>query len=208
VQQPWFQLRHADGSHSRLPFGLAEPTADRTFLLELLEPRLERVCLQVPVVGVTLRSGPLQPLPGINGTLGLADEVCRYDVETTRRLVDRLRARLGNDAVNGLCLLAEHRPEVAWGYVEPGTADAGEGNGRRPFWILEEPQRLPERDGRPCLDGPLGIERGPERIETGWWDGHDVARDYFVALGTAGARLWIFRERRQPERWFLHGVFG
>ena len=49
---------------------------------------------------------------------------------------------------------------------------------------------------------------GPERIETGWWDGHDVRRDYYVALSRAGVRLWIFRERPPGQRWFLHGVFG
>jgi protein ImuB len=48
----------------------------------------------------------------------------------------------------------------------------------------------------------------PERIETGWWDGGEVARDYYVALDRYEVRLWIFREREQPHRWFLQGVFG
>jgi protein ImuB len=209
VQQPAFQLRHADGSRSRIPFGFAEPTADPGFLLELLEPRLERIRLAVPVVGVALRSGPLLPLSGVSGCLDLSDDAAdRHAPEPAHRLVERLRSRLGSHAVNGLCLLAEHRPEIAWGYVEPGTAGAGAGNGRRPFWILEEPQRLQEREGRPCLDGLLRMERGPERIETGWWDGHDVARDYFVAVCQTGSRLWVFRERRRAGGWYLHGIFG
>jgi len=66
-------------------------------------------------------------------------------------------------------------------------------------WLLAEPQ---------LLEDALEIEDGPERIETGWWDGHDVRRDYYVARTTAGVRLWIFRERCAPGRWFLHGVFG
>jgi protein ImuB len=48
----------------------------------------------------------------------------------------------------------------------------------------------------------------PERIETGWWDGGDIARDYYTAIDLHGVRLWIFRERAAPHRWFLHGVFG
>ena len=48
----------------------------------------------------------------------------------------------------------------------------------------------------------------PERIESGWWDGADVTRDYFVAGDGSGARLWVFRERRDWTRWFLHGVFA
>jgi protein ImuB len=35
-----------------------------------------------------------------------------------------------------------------------------------------------------------------------------VQRDYYVARTHAGIRLWVFRERRAPEGWFLHGVFG
>ena len=61
--------------------------------------------------------------------------------------------------------------------------------------------------GGPWLGGALSILRGPERIETGWWDGRDAARDYYEAEDPDGARLWVYRERRTGE-WFLHGVFG
>jgi len=49
---------------------------------------------------------------------------------------------------------------------------------------------------------------GPERIESGWWDGHDVMRDYFVAANPSDALLWIYRERSEGARWFLHGFFA
>jgi hypothetical protein len=29
-----------------------------------------------------------------------------------------------------------------------------------------------------------------------------------VALDAHGVRLWLFRERGAPHRWFLHGIFG
>jgi hypothetical protein len=45
----------------------------------------------------------------------------------------------------------------------------------------------------------------PERIESGWWDGADIARDYYTALDSHGVRLWVFRERHAPHGWFLHG---
>jgi protein ImuB len=77
----------------------------------------------------------------------------------------------------------------------------------RPLWLLADPRPLPG-DERPRCDGPLELEEGPERIESGWWDGHDVRRDYYVARDRAGARLWVFRERQDGGRWFLHGVFG
>ena len=47
---------------------------------------------------------------------------------------------------------------------------------------------------------------GPERIETGWWRGQDIHRDYYIVETDAGTRLWIFR-RHEDGRWFLHGSF-
>jgi protein ImuB len=79
---------------------------------------------------------------------------------------------------------------------------------RRPLWLLPVPRLLSERDGLPRRRGPLRLLGEPERIETGWWDGGDIARDYYTAIDLHGVRLWIFRERAAPHRWFLHGVFG
>ena len=47
---------------------------------------------------------------------------------------------------------------------------------------------------------------GPERIETGWWMGRHVRRDYFRVETSAGLRFWLFRQAGE-DRWFLHGVF-
>jgi protein ImuB len=47
---------------------------------------------------------------------------------------------------------------------------------------------------------------GPERIETGWWRGRPVGRDYFRIETTAGRRFWLFR-RLRDEKWFLQGMF-
>jgi protein ImuB len=72
----------------------------------------------------------------------------------------------------------------------------------RPLWLLHEPYALPT--------GPAGaslqLESGPERIESGWWDGHDVGRDYFVGRNERGEALWLYRDREGG--WFVHGVFS
>jgi protein ImuB len=60
----------------------------------------------------------------------------------------------------------------------------------------------------PRRRGTLRLSSEPERIETGWWDGGEVARDYYTAVDSHGVRLWVFRERAAPHGWFLHGVFG
>ncbi len=92
---------------------------------------------------------------------------------------------------------------------KPGSEDehGGEiGTVPRPLWLLAEPQALGA--GQPRFEGDLELEEDPERIESGWWDGSDVTRDYYVARNPAGARLWLFRERRPPGCWYLHGIFG
>ena len=57
--------------------------------------------------------------------------------------------------------------------------------------------------------GSLCLECGPERIETGWWDGGDIRRDYYVARNNRGARLWVYQGvLRGVADWYLHGIFG
>jgi protein ImuB len=48
---------------------------------------------------------------------------------------------------------------------------------------------------------------GPERIETLWWRGTSVRRDYYRIAAESGSHLWIFRQLADA-RWFLHGIFG
>ncbi|MCA9176126.1 MAG: DNA polymerase Y family protein [Planctomycetales bacterium] len=48
---------------------------------------------------------------------------------------------------------------------------------------------------------------GPERIETGWWRGRSVRRDYYRVELRSGERLWLFRHI-QTGQWFLHGWYG
>jgi protein ImuB len=127
-------------------------------------------------------------------------------------LLDRLRARLGAQAVQGLALRAEHRPEHAWQAVADPLAGAGSPEPAsvarsRPAWLLPAPERLGQVAGQPGWQGPLLLEQGPERIESGWWDGGDVRRDYYRASNPRGAMLWVYRDLRS-RGWYLHGIFG
>jgi protein ImuB len=47
---------------------------------------------------------------------------------------------------------------------------------------------------------------GPERIETAWWRGRSVRRDYYRVETAEGSRFWVFRRLTDGE-WFLHGEF-
>jgi len=107
---------------------------------------------------------------------------------------------------------ADYRPEVCNGWspaTATNTTHVAAPNTERPFWLLEQPIALLMRDHRPFYGSPLRLIRGPERIESGWWDHALAVRDYFVAQGTDAACYWIYRERANDQaRWFLHGLFG
>jgi len=85
--------------------------------------------------------------------------------------------------------------------IVPDVADAG-----RP------PARF-RHGGGPHQMGQMGKEvtvaaaHGPERIETAWWRGPIVRRDYYVVETDSGERFWVFR-RLKDGAWFLHGVFA
>lgn len=204
VQSLVLRLFHRAQAVTPIPLGLVAPSRDAQHLLGLLRERLERVQLIAPVREVGLAADAILPLDATHldlfggpGAPGMAPAA----------LIERLRARLGDEAVQGLCLAPEHRPERAWRYCAPGASGPAAAFGPRPLWLLAEPVPLEAVSGGPDLAGRLALEREHERIESGWWDGGDVRRDYFVARDKGGARLWLFREGGGRGRWFLHGIF-
>lgn len=209
-----WRFLHREAPATRLRLRFTEPVATAERIMGVMREQLARVALCEPVRAVRLRSGPLVEARAESGDLFALD---RRRGAAVPQLIERLRARLGTAAVHGLCLVPEHRPEKNGDillFSEKGDAPlSGKGlrplfsHATRPAWLLAEPQPL-EGGERPRYEGPLEIEEGPERIESGWWDGRDVRRDYYVARTPAGTRLWIFRERRAQGGWFLHGVFG
>jgi len=182
---------------------LAAPERDRDLLLMVLTTRLERLTLARPVVELRLSAPRTVPLAARHRALFGAEN----RAEAFTPLLERLRARLGVQAVRGLCAAPDHRPERAWRACPPGEAGPESPPAPRPVWLLDPPQPLPVVRGRPWLGGPLALAAGPERIEGGWWDGHDVARDYYRAEDGAGGRHWVFRSRKR-RGWFRHGLFA
>jgi len=205
VQHITLELRHAKQAASTIDLGLVRPTRDPDHLLRLLRERLDRHTLAAPVEAIALRAARLVALTQCDRDLFNNKETEGQDWP---QLVEHLRARLGPDAVQGLRSAPDHRPERAWRFCEPGRSSTAAQGAARPVWLLEAPQPLQDTQGFPWLGGRLTLTRGPERIETGWWDGGDTARDYFIAENPRRERFWVYRERRTPRRWFLHGIFG
>ncbi len=207
VQTLEWHLAHRRGPATRLVLELVAPSRDAAHLLLLLRERLARVALVEAVVYLGIRARHILPLAPSSPDLYGEQAVAGGD---WRALVERLRSRLGREAVQGLALAADHRPERAWRICALGesAAEASLHYPRRPLWLLNPPQMLQSVTGVPWLDGKLHLARGPERIESGWWDGNDIARDYFEALHPSGACYWIYRELRERRDWYLHGVFA
>jgi protein ImuB len=218
VQALELRLRHRVAPVTRVRLGLAGITSERCRLADVLDQKLNRLELAAPVRGMELLSGSLQPLSAssLDAFAGLRSG----GRDTAPQLVERLRARLGEAAVYGVCSVAEHRPEAAWQRVhELRLARVARVGGKnteqaavaqdmpRPVWLLDEPVPLSAVDLRQLHSGELLLEQGPERIESGWWDGKGVARDYYIARQLQGVRWWIFQERHS-KGWYLHGVFA
>lgn len=184
---------------------LSIPSRDARHLVNLLRERLLLLKLPGRIESLRLEALEVGQLAPRNFCLFPDRE--RSSEEKTA-LVERLRARLGSDAVHGLSLYPDARPELAWREAEPGSQTGPAPHLPRPAWLLPRPRSLEARDGIPQLDGGLALLKGPERIESGWWDGNDVMRDYFVARNPRGATFWIYRERSRQARWFLHGIFS
>ncbi|MCX9155337.1 DNA polymerase Y family protein [Niveibacterium sp. 24ML] len=204
LQQCVLQLEHEDIDDSQLVLGFAAPTRDADRLARVLRERLDRLALTAPVVGLRLVAEQIESMPGESAAL--------FGEAGTQRIapvVERLRARLGREAVHGIAVQPGHRPEHCTVAVDWPRADAPDAARSRPLWLLREACPLVEQDGRPQHKGPLQLLTRPERIESGWWDAGeglgDVRRDYHVALSSRGEWLWIYRD---TAGWWLQGVFG
>src|SRR6185436_12541307 len=189
------RLVHFDSSSEEFEIRLAGLSRDAARLAALLREKLDGKKLRRPVEAIEVHAGDFSPLGPRSG--GLFGDPAREEEDWTR-LVERLRIRLGCEAICGLATQPDHRPEHAWRRVDPGEWDPREFRqpGARPLWLLEESRRLAESE--------FTLLAGPERIECGWWDGDEARRDYFIVEIQDGLG-WIYRETGD---WYLHGLFA
>ena len=194
-------LIHEDAAPTAIVLGLAA-TRRIEHIVNVLRERLAREELPDRVEAIRLVSEEIAPLPGQEGEFFAG---AHRHGEAGARWIERVRARFGDDAVRELNLHADHRPEHAWRY-RGAAARAATGlpaaAPRRPLWLLPRPRAL----GADLASAQLGLLSGPERIESGWWDGGEIGRDYFVGSDAQGGQLWLYRDR--GGRWFVHGIFA
>ncbi len=206
VQRFQLQFEHDGQRNSVLEIGLLAPERDSALLFDLARSRLERAPMPAPVRGLRLLAEQLPPF--VPAGRDLFDERPAQAMPWPA-LRERLRARLGEDAVQTLHAVAEHRPEyatrtasvpVAGEGGRPLHGSLGRPRSERPAWLLPRPI--------PLRGSPPQLLAGPERIESGWWDSADVRRDYYIAQTSSGQRAWIFCAPGEVGPWMLHGWFA
>lgn len=179
-----------------VPVGLLSAEREANMLFELARGRLEQVVVPSPVRALKLVARDLPAF--VPSHRELFDDRPQQSLPW-EQLRERLRARLGDDSVSGLSFHADHRPECAWQPASLSKPAAGINPVPRPGWLLREPE--------PLTDPGLRVLAGPERIESGWWDGGDVRRDYYLVETRNGLRGWAYRSVGDSGL-LLHGWFA
>jgi protein ImuB len=222
VQRFVLRLEHRDGRVTEVPVGLLTPEREPGMLFELARGRLDQVQLPEPVLAMRLMARELPPFVPAGRDLFDDRPANALPIDQLR---ERLRARLGDRAVHQLDSTTDPRPERAQAITcgsgfsrdafEPrfGIRDSGfakakasrlkpllQSIGPRPTWLLDRP--IPLRGTEPR------ILAGPERLETGWWDGGEVCRDYYVVETSLGQYAWAFCAPGEQAGWMLQGWFA
>ncbi len=263
VQQFRLVLMHEDVPATSVRVGLLRPERDPARLLDLARARFERVELPAAISGLAIVANDL---PAFRPTERDLFSQAQHEATDWPLLQERLRARLGDDAVRMPVERADHRPERASDLVDvpagattgprtprasraarpsqvhvdghtreqateanpalpprkhtaspvdaaspdlplrkvtkdhPASAAQPQAGAPRPIWLLPRPI--------PLRGTPARILSGPERIETGWWDGGDMRRDYYIVETDQGQRAWAYCAAGHQDGWMLHGWFA
>jgi protein ImuB len=205
VERFTLEFEHYHHPISRVTIGLSAPGRDAVQWLALARERLHSLQLPAPVKALRLQALEFTSPQIVQQDLFGSDA---QPLQQLQRLLDRLHARLGHDSVQALQSQADYRPErgsrcsvlqLPLVSPRPQARPAPAPAALRPCWLLPEPRRI-AAPGAPLL-------RGPERIESGWWDEGDVRRDYYLARSAEGAQLWVFRDLCDGG-WYLQGVWA
>ncbi|MDU8269502.1 DNA polymerase Y family protein, partial [Pseudomonas syringae pv. actinidiae] len=100
VQRFALHLEHVEGPETVIPVGLLSAERDPSMLFELARGRLEQVLVASPVRAVRLQARDLPDF--VPAHRELFDERVQQTLPW-EQLRERLRARLGDESVNGLC---------------------------------------------------------------------------------------------------------
>ena len=212
-----FYLKHEKRNCTGINISLRQASRCRRHLLMLLETQFSNLIVPAPVIAVKMKVKKFDTFMSYNESLFAEDKPAgrQYNNSNLNQFMEQLKARLGGLFVNSINTVAAHCPEYATKQLAYDETENKVGGYHapvpltpRPFLLLQEPKRLVLENSKLYHRKPITIISGPERIESYWWSGTDVRRDYYVALEKNGSRLWIYHERGNENNWFLHGYFA
>lgn len=208
--------------------GLFRPTAVASHLWDLAQLQFEQTHWPGPVERITVQA-PLTASLGVRQGQLFEDGI-RDGQRQLTGLIERLSNRLGMECVLQPRVVADAQPDRACRYVplagrlnvRPGKGPAEEKRQIR-YRVLDRPlflqhPPLPLQVLTAVNQKPPARFRdehhwhavirywGPERIETGWWRGKSVRRDYYRVETETGLWFWIFCQLDDAQ-WFLHGRY-
>lgn len=219
-----------------LPVSLSQPTRSARHLFSLLRVGIETLSLACPAESLVLWAKETEPLDDWQDELFNTEESDdRVLNDLVDRLSMRLgvRAVVKPEPVSDhqperafrYVSITEHSSRYEHGGAALDHAvrlqtqrslRAADRNSMRPLRLSAKPREVLATAVVP--EGPplsfrfqgttYAVQEsvGPERIETGWWRGPHVRRDYYRVTTGQGAHAWLFRER-DTDRWFLQGWF-
>ncbi|MCB1685073.1 MAG: DNA polymerase Y family protein [Pseudomonadales bacterium] len=212
----WRFADHSARGAVILPVHFAGVVQSRRTFLNITRLKLDRMDLPRDILTIGLEAERLKPWQSDSRSLlqllPTDPEPSGLKAEALAGLLDELSARLGRNACRGISVNDQQVPERAWRPVRP---DTGRPRKERPRTERSRTERVTESTSAlplwlfdpPCPVEPehLTLLRGPERIQTAWWQ-QAVHRDYYVARHVNGAQCWVFEDA--AERWYLHGYFA
>jgi protein ImuB len=218
---------------TEIAFQMARPSAEAKHIGRVLEEKLAKLEGRFdPSLGfdaVALYAMSVEPL--IDRQTDILNGITNGDTkEKAARFLDRVTARLGEEAVTRFTFAESHWPERA-GRQSPVASAAPRASKPplqaslpRPLMMLPRPEPIdvialvpdypPRKFTWRHISHIIARAEGPERISPEWWDegAASPARDYYIAEDERGQRFWLYREgvygKSERQRWYIHGLFA
>jgi protein ImuB len=206
IDMQFFQRDHAPQTHT---FASIRPIYKSQDWLDIIGLGLESVKFESPVYALSLSCQQYEIAEVANDDM-FAQKSTHLASLT---LLSRLQSKLGSKGVNHLHFVGDFRPEhnTETCAIDSGNRHKNAQNSAqkykndysstnifadRPGLLLPTPEPLRLK---------VQVIKGPERIQTGWWDDRPINRDYYIGQSEDGQQVWIFKTPTQE--WFLHGYF-
>ena len=217
-----FTCYRADHQMVQVQVETSRPGYNTAHLLKLFEDKITAVAPGPGIELFTIEARKIEP--AVAGNISIWENTCTLQSQAVSELIDRLKMRLGANAIRLYTPAEEYLPERSCKISSlPDVEPAAEWMLHRPRPLHLLPQPQPVEVMAPVPDYPPMLFRygnkrhkiikadGPERIEQQWWLQRGEHRDYYYVEDEDGNRYWLFRSghytSNKTHQWFLHGFF-